>query len=69
MAEGARGIKQDRPPGKSCVGETGGVFEVRHSVGYSQIVDFFHYRERRGERPLAASTFVEGTRKAMWKRR
>jgi hypothetical protein len=40
----------------------------RHSVVYSQMVDFFHYRERRDERPFGSGTLVKGTPKAMWKR-
>ena len=50
--------------GKGGLWQVDGGFQVqRHSVGFSQMVDFFHYRERANERPLTGyPAAVEGGR-------
>ena len=60
---------QNRLPREVDLDQAGTGFEVvRHSAVYSQMIDFFHYRECWGERPSGSGTLVEGASKALWKR-
>ena len=57
--------------GESGIGQIDSGFQIeRHSGGFSQIVDFFHYRERSQERPLtrgARGSLQGAARKALSK--